>query len=356
MAQTREDKIQEEMESPIQLDLNVEFRIPRSNQTTEKKYKCSCCGASWDNQKSHFSKSADVLWQSNDGYLPICNSCRDAYYYKLVDFYGGNESHAIKHFCMQFGWVFDIEGLKAAKQISADRSRISHYGAKKNLGQVANIGKTYFDSMKYHYINDKGDVIETLDDVKDSAKVKLKTVKFWGTGFNDEDYTYLQDQYEDWTNRHECKTKAQEEIFKRICFKQLEILKATRANQSTKDLDATYQNLLATGNLQPKQTNMDALAENRTFGQLIRIWEDEKPIPNPDKEFEDVDGIGKYISVFFLGHLAKMVGIKNRFSRMYDEEMNKYTVKKPEYEEDTEALFDAIFGGHLESSKDTDGD
>lgn len=346
MAQTREDKIQEEMESPIQLDLNVEFRIPRSNQTTEKKYKCSCCGASWDNQKSHFSKSADVLWQSNDGYLPICNSCRDAYYYKLVDFYGGNESHAIKHFCMQFGWVFDIEGLKAAKQISADRSRISHYGAKKNLGQVANIGKTYFDSMKYHYINDKGDVIETLDDVKDSAKVKLKTVKFWGTGFSDDDYEYLQDQYSDWTTRHECKTKAQEEVFKRICFKQLEILKATRKGENTKDLDATYQNLLSTGNLQPKQTNMDALSDAQTLGTLLVKWENERPLPEIDDSLKDVDNIGQYIDVFFRGHLAKMMGLKNGLSNLYSKFMKKYTVEKPEYESDenNEALFDAIFG------------
>jgi hypothetical protein len=166
----------------------------------------------------------------------------------------------------------------------------------------------------------------------------------------------LQEQYDDWTTRHECKTKAQEEVFKRICFKQLEILKATRNGENTKDLDYTYQQLLDTANLKPKQTNMDALAEDRTFGQLIRIWENEKPIPEPDEEFRDVDGIGRYISVFFLGHLAKMVGIKNKFSRMYEEEMGKYTVTKPEYEEDTEALFDAIFGGHLESSRDSDGE
>ena len=62
----------------------------------------------------------------------------------IRDRFNGNESKAIEYFCMQFGWVYDIEGLKAAKQISADRSRISHYGAKKNLGQVANIGKDVY--------------------------------------------------------------------------------------------------------------------------------------------------------------------------------------------------------------------
>ena len=116
---SREESIREEMDAPLNLDVNVDVRIPKSNQMTGKKYKCTCCGASWDTQKNHFSKSADVLWQSNDGYIPICNSCRDAYYYKLVDLFNGNESKAIEYFCMQFGWVYDIEGLKAAKQISA---------------------------------------------------------------------------------------------------------------------------------------------------------------------------------------------------------------------------------------------
>ena len=41
-----------------------------------------------------------------------------------------------------------------------------------------------------------------------------------------------------------------------------------------------------------------------------------------------------------------MMGMKNGLSRLYDKYMKKYTVTKPEYEEDddSEALFDAIFG------------
>lgn len=353
---TKEEIVQESMNSPKFIDVNVEFKMPRSSQQFDPekhKFKCSCCGKGFSSaQKMNFQKTNSPLFQSNDGFLPWCKECTDKYLQVLTIFYQNNEEHAIEHFCQQVDWVYDIEPLKCAREISSDRSRISHYAAKKNL----NVGgrKTYTDSLKYNYAQKKGDVIETLADVKNSATTKQKTVKFFGTGFTDEDYQFLQDQYDDWTVRHECKTKAQEEVFKRLCFKQLEILKATRLGQNTKDLDATYQSLLATGNLQPKQNNMDALAEDRTFGQLIKIWENEKPIPEPDEKFKDVDKIGKYISVFFLGHLAKMVGIKNKFSRMYEEEMNKYTVQKPEYEEDSEALFDAVFGGHLEKTSKGD--
>ena len=74
----------------------------------------------------------------------------------LTAFYSGNEEHAIEHFCQQVDWVFDVEPLKCAREISSDRSRISHYAAKKNL----NVGgrKTFFDSLKYNFLNKKAEL------------------------------------------------------------------------------------------------------------------------------------------------------------------------------------------------------
>lgn len=349
--QSRDEKIEESMNAPQKIDTSIDMKFPLSNSVSqEKKYKCTMCGISWDTRKNHFSKSAHPKYQANDGYIEICNDCRDKYYKKLIDFYSGNEEHAIRHMCMEFGWVYHIDALTASRQISVDRSRISHYLAKKNLGQTARIGTTYFDSMKFEQQHKREEVIETLDDVKDSKKAKLKTVKFFGTGFEDDDYVFLEDEYLDWTTRHECNTKAQEEVFKQICYAQLDILKAKRAGLPTKDLTKTLQDLLATANLQPKQTRDNTLAEQNTFGTLIRKWENERPIPEPDEEWKDVDGIVRYITVYFLGHLCKMMGIKNSYSRLYEEEMAKYKVEKPEYEDDDEALFDAVFGGELDDS------
>lgn len=72
-----------------------------------------------------------------------------------------------------------------------------------------------------------------------------------------------------------------------------------------------------------------------------------RPIPEPADEWKDVDGIVKYITVWFIGHLCHMLKIDNRYSEMYDAEIHKYTVNKPEYEEDsdTEEIFDDLFGG-----------
>ena len=57
------------------------------------------------------------------------------------------------------------------------------------------------------------------------------------------------------------------------------------------------------------------------------------------------DGIVRYISTWFLGHLCKMLHIKNSYSRMYEDAIEKLRVDRPELdEEDDEDLFNDIFG------------
>lgn len=184
------------------------------------------------------------------------------------------------------------------------------------------------------------------NDTTVSRKVKQATIKRFGQGFSTEDYLFLQDQYEDWISKYECNTKAQSELFERLCFKKWEIHKATLAGKPTKDLDESYQRLMNTANITPKQNSLDAMSEGQTIGQLIEKWEVERPIPEVDPELEDVDHIGLYIDTFFKGHLAKMLNLKNPLQHLYEKYIKKYTVTKPEYDEDTdsEELFDKIFG------------
>ena len=102
--------------------------------------------------------------------------------------------------------------------------------------------------------------------------------------------------------------------------------------------------------IKPSQSNTEALADNLSFGQLIDQWENSKPIPMPEDEFKDPDKIGLLIDVFYKGHLSVMMGLKNAFSHTYEQFIKKYTVDKPQYDEDTdsETLFDKIFGSGTE--------
>lgn len=204
----------------------------------------------------------------------------------------------------------------------------------------------HFEDSEYNDNSEYNDEVE----IKENKKTIKAAKKRFGSGYSNEDYMFLEQEYQDWVARFECDSKTQESIFERLAFKKWEIMKATKNGQPTKDLDKTYQDLLSSGNLLPRQNVGNAATDSLTFGQLIEKWEQEEPIPEPSEEFKDVDGIVKYIDVFFKGHLAKMMGLKNGYSRQYDNYMKQYTVTKPEYneEEGSEAIFDALFGTEVE--------
>lgn len=209
---------------------------------------------------------------------------------------------------------------------------------------LINISKQY---AFYGYADSEG-LADSDDDreIQASKTLRNEARKIFGDGYSDEDYIFLIKQYKDWTTRHECQTKSQEETFKRICCKQLEIHKASIQGRNTKDLDRSLQEWLDTGNLKPKQNSMEGLSDAQTLGTLIQKWENERPLPEIDPELKDVDKIGLYIDVFFKGHLCKMLNLKNNLSHLYENFMEKYAAKKPEYNEDmdSETLFDLIFG------------
>ena len=89
--------------------------------------------------------------------------------------------------------------------------------------------------------------------------------------------------------------------------------------------------LMDSAKIKPKQKSDSALVDQNTFGTLIQKWENEEPIPEPKEEWKDVDGIKKYISVWFHGHLSKMFGLDNDNAREYEEEIAKYSVEPPRY-------------------------
>lgn len=202
-------------------------------------------------------------------------------------------------------------------------------------------GKTWKDS-------DFGDASMSVDEKE--TKIIQKTVKNakkrFGFGYTDEEYMFLEDEYQDWITRYECNTKAQEEIFENISVLKLLKKRALVNGEPTKDLDKQQQDWFDAGKLKPKQNSSDALSESQTLGTLLQKYEETRPLPEIDPELEDIDKIGLYIEAFFRGHTSKMIGVKNTFSHIYEKVMSKYTVTKPQYndEGDSEAIFEKVFG------------
>ena len=157
----------EKMEATPEIDANVEIKIPRSAfpyDETKHKYKCSCCGKGFARQNGYFQKSNDVLFQANNGYLPWCKECTDKYVTQMTALYSNNEELAMKDFCQRAGWNYDLTALVASRETYSghrDRSRISHYSAKKNLNCDGR--KTYIDTLKYDYENKQNEIVTSKE-------------------------------------------------------------------------------------------------------------------------------------------------------------------------------------------------
>lgn len=294
---TRDEKMLDAINAPTKLDITVDIKIPRSNQTIDKKYKCSCCGASWNNPKTHFSKSASPLYQANDGYINICNSCRDTYYYKLIDLYSGNEAHAIRHFCQQFDIIFNEDALIASRQISADRSRISHYQAKKNLGQTARIGSTYIDGIKYDYEQKMCEIITSREQAKsDDSTVTASAVDRWGVGFTEQDYKNLDEHYRMLKRNNPNADNNQEIFIKDLCNINMLKIHALQSGASKE-----YASLVEQYAKTFKQAGLRTVEEkdgsnNETFGVTLATISEYTPEEfYKDKQlYEDWDKLGDY--------------------------------------------------------------
>lgn len=320
--------------------------------TTPTTLHCLCCN---DEFSSNDFYDSDSEFHTSIGKIPYCKGCIDKFYqyylnkYETLE-YPSPERKAIERICMVLDIYYSDKIFDNAVKESETKTNATLFAlylkqVKLYQHRKKNYDTTIHDKFKEMRDGESAMSVYTKHDYKQSDEIKAAT-KLFGSGFSDDDYIFLYDQYVDWTARHECETKSQEEMFKQICFTQLALLKATRAKQDTKDLNATLLKQLEAAKLQPRQNKSETMSETQTFGTLIDKWENTRPIPEIDEDLQDVDKIGLYLDIFFKGHLAKMMGLKNGVSNLYTKFIKKYTVEKPEYNdnEDGEALFDAIFG------------
>jgi hypothetical protein len=136
----------------------------------------------------------------------------------------------------------------------------------------------------------------------------------------------------------ECPDYGMEMIMKDICIINLEIEKIRQekkdsANKIITNLIKTRSDLMNDANMKPIQSTGADASDQITFGTLIKKWENERPIPQPMD-----DEMKKYIDTFMVGHLAKMEGLHNEFTELYDREISKYTIDFNELNNEADEL------------------
>ncbi|MGG3920374.1 hypothetical protein ABEV41_00240 [Geobacillus thermodenitrificans] len=293
--------------------------------TKKKKIMCTCCGKEKPDSEFYISKSP---FHKATGRLHVCKQC-------MFDHVDEKDINTIKDVLRMVDkpWITELYKSSVEEAQKQNKSVFGMY--MKNLGMPQMRDKTWAHSDSQQSIEDEVGYALNVDENLTEEDIQ-DLIKFWGRGFNIEDYLWLQNEYEDFVTRYECDSKSMELLIKQICLTELDIEKRRANGEKVDQQLKTLQELLGSSNLKPVQETGANAAENATFGTLIKKFENEKPIPEPAPEWQDVDGIRKYISVWFLGHLCRMLGIKNDYADMYEEEIKKYTVESPQYDEDKE--------------------
>jgi len=263
-------------------------------------FKCSSCGKVHKSQKGNFLASNSSLFAENNGYIGICRSCVEKHYMQLIEQYGGSVELAIKHCCGMFDWFYHEDIVSATKTAGKSASRISLYPSRMNMAQFKSKGSNYADTIA---LEQKAQ-LKKLEQAsienptnEDAVTAMPEIVSFFGSGHSSADYEFLQREYDDWTFRHECETKAQEELFKAISLAQLTMQKA-QIGGDIKEIETsakTFQSLLDSLNITPKKKSGSVLNDTETFGTLIKKLENERPVSEPDREWADEEKIKKYL-------------------------------------------------------------
>lgn len=310
---------------------------------------CTRCGKEHNNRHQYFYKSQSPLFYNNDRYLPICKDCMIEIYdnYKKIL---GDDKEAMRRLCMKLDIYWNESIYNSMQKSPTATNNISVYIRTTNLKSYK--GKTYDDTLKEEAESE--DTI-SLDYVRamsnDEIEISPEIVDFWGGGLTPSFYRDLEHRLAKWIDGRNIKDVDIGEItvIKQICLlevminQDIAIGNTKSVEKNVRALDA----LLGSANLKPVQKKVEAPDEkdtNTPFGVWIKRIEEEEPIPEPKDEYKDVDGIARYISVWFLGHLSKVLNINNRYSNLYEEEMARLTVERPEYEGyDDEEILEDIF-------------
>ena len=325
-------------------------------------YYCCRCGKNFTRQQTNFPTSKSALYAGNNGYLTICKTCiTDVFLYYLNEL--NDPFLATERVCSRFDIYYSKTLVENIVASCAPNVMITSY-----IGRVATSehkNKCYDD-----YLNEKS--VEEAEYAKNistemtahEAEVIEKGRLTWGLSLDAVDYEYLDNEFADWDARCAIDGKTRESLVREICVLKLLQNKALLAGdiEQYNKLSATLQKTYTTAELTPKQESDAKRASEKPMGVMIEMFENERPIPEPNKEWEDVDGIQKLIRVFFIGHLCKMLGIKNKYSAEYEDYMAEYSAVVPDdIDDDSEDIYDYLMEHgfsdvEAEEGGDEDGD
>lgn len=306
---------------------------------------CYRCGKQFTKRQGNFLRCYSELYKG-PSYLPYCKDCIDAMYNKYLALCEKPEL-AIRQMCRKLDLYWNESLCEKALNLSAIRTAMSKYLSIINGASYA--GKSYDDSLLEDgtmWNFGKGEVVvqpmveEETTEPEIEYDIPEEVKMFWGTGYSDAMYDALEQRRRYWMSKFPEDVELDigtEAIIRQICSLELDINR-DRADGKAVDKSINALNtLLGSANLKPvqKKEDADASLENTPLGVWLYRYEYKRPLPDEYKDSK----ILKYVFTW-MGHVCRMLGVKNAYEQLYQDEIDRLRVEKPEYDgDDDEVLF-----------------
>lgn len=317
---------------------------------------CRKCGRAYGRLKGYFPISYGELYKGT-GYLPYCWECVNKMYTGYLT-ECGSEARATEQLCRKLDIYWNEDLYRMAEKRTNARSVLTNYLSRLTGAQYT--GKSYDDTLREEKrmwrkagaeassapVN-TGEEANTREDA-DLDDISRDTIAYWGPGYDAEKYQYLEQRRLYWENSLPdgfTIDASIETMIRQICCMEDDINRDRSMGKSVEKQVGMLDKLVNSLNQRiGKDGEGNAAFDKTPFGVWIDRWENKRPVAEPDPDFQDVDGVIRYITTWFLGHLCKMLGIKNTYCRMYEEALAEQQLEHPEIEEDDdEELFNKIF-------------
>lgn len=318
---------------------------------------CYKCGKAFSKRKGYFYVNYSQMYRGI-GYLPICKDCIEQLYEGYLARSGGDQRASVRQICRKLDLYWNDRLYDNVYSKSTSRTVLSMYIQKLSGQQYIN--KCYDDTLleagemwpkiRPDSEQPKPEVLQPEEVPVEIIEVSDDVKNFWGPGYTPEMYDQLEQRRQYWMSRMSNADGVDigtEALIRQICSLEIDINRDRTAGKSIDKSVNALNTLIKTANLNPTQQreDLDATINNTPLGVWIYKFENERPLPEVDEDMKDVNGIKKYIFTW-MGHVCKMVGLKNYYSRLYDEEIERLRVELPEYEdEDDEDLLIDVFSG-----------
>lgn len=321
---------------------------------------CTRCGHAFGKRTGYFQTSYAAL-HKGIRFLPICKDCVDVLYSGYLSTCK-NPEMAVRQMCRKLDLYWNKKIYDAVEKKNTQRTIITAYITRVNTANFA--GKCYDDtlleegtlwsidtSQKSNAAQLSVSMPNLSGDDKGNIEISEATINAWGTGYLPEMYLELDKRYSYWLSEMNLEDDSSLDVgtkmlIRQICSLELDINR-DRADGKPVDKSVTVlNNLLGSLNWKPvqkKQDDADSALASTPLGVWLYRYENEKPLPEIEDGLKE-NRIRKYVFTW-MGHLCKMLGAKNAFSKLYEDEVTRLKVEAPEYDdgEGDEAFMSELF-------------